>query len=82
MGTKTGRRDSQNDVVTDVLCVCARAVVMRFMGDSPLKGLTEQEVVSTFLKVNKGSFPLRLALCLWGLLHASVCTSVCPHHSS
>uniref|UniRef100_A0A668RIF1 MyTH4 domain-containing protein n=1 Tax=Oreochromis aureus TaxID=47969 RepID=A0A668RIF1_OREAU len=25
---------------------------MRFMGDSPLRGLTEQEVVSTFLKVN------------------------------
>ncbi|XP_077381905.1 unconventional myosin-XV [Festucalex cinctus] len=31
--------------------------VMRFMGDSPLKGLTEQEVVSTFLKL-VGEFTL------------------------
>lgn len=38
------------------VCVCPGCVfyvaIMRFMGDSPLRGLTEQEVVSTFLKVN------------------------------
>lgn len=27
------------------------AAIMRFMGDSPLRGVTEQEVISTFLKV-------------------------------
>lgn len=38
------------------VCVCPGCVicvaVMRFMGDSPSRGSTEQEVVSTFLKVN------------------------------
>lgn len=28
-------------------------VVMRFMGDAPLKGTAEHEVVSSFLKVKK-----------------------------
>lgn len=35
------------------MCVCVFCVaVMRFMGDAPLRGQSEQEVVSTFLKVN------------------------------
>uniref|UniRef100_A0A8K9UKN7 MyTH4 domain-containing protein n=1 Tax=Oncorhynchus mykiss TaxID=8022 RepID=A0A8K9UKN7_ONCMY len=32
-------------------CYVMFIAVMRFMGDHPLKGLTEQEVVNTFLKV-------------------------------
>lgn len=45
------------------VCMCVYVfvwfvlVVMRFMGDSPSRGLAEQEVVSTFLKVNTQFFP-------------------------
>uniref|UniRef100_A0A3B4GV90 Myosin XVA n=1 Tax=Pundamilia nyererei TaxID=303518 RepID=A0A3B4GV90_9CICH len=31
-------------------------LIMRFMGDSPLRGLTEQEVVSTFLKMRDEAY--------------------------
>ena len=35
-----------------VCMLATRSAVMRFMWDHPIKGLSEQEVVSTFLKVN------------------------------
>lgn len=66
-----------------VICI----VVMRFMGDTPSRGLTEQEVVSTFLKVKPTVFfslgphsvfdNLLICDCLLVCLCAWVCVCVC-----
>ena len=63
------------------LCVCVSVVffceaVMRFMGDAPSRS-TEQEVVSTFLKVNTHSFFFSATVFVFNSLLIFMCLFLC-----